>query len=89
MEMLDAEYLQNFVDEYAAVTGRGNLQHLQQLAAPLKGALVVHVNSTREGGGVAEILQKLVPFKQALGLDARWEVITGEAAFLSRHQGLP
>lgn len=92
MEMLPAEYLRNFVDEYAAVTGRGIIAHLEQLAAPLKGARVVHVNSTREGGGVAEILQKLVPFKQALGIDARWEVLGGDLPFYQAtrkfHNGL-
>ncbi|NIP73134.1 MAG: glycosyltransferase [Gammaproteobacteria bacterium] len=42
---------------------------------------VVHVNSTRLGGGVAEILAKLVPLTAELGLDARWEVITGRSEF--------
>ncbi|MFA7536581.1 MAG: glycosyltransferase [Desulfuromonadales bacterium] len=92
MEMLPAQFLQNFIDEYEAVAGRGSIEHLRQLAAPLKGARVVHVNSTREGGGVAEILQKLVPFKQALGLDARWEVIAGDRIFYActkkLHNGL-
>jgi len=78
---LPEEYLRNFVEEYAAVTGRGIIHHLEQLAKPLKGIKVVHVNSSREGGGVSEILQKLVPFQQALGLDARWEVMTGDAPF--------
>jgi trehalose synthase len=63
------------------VTGGDVIHHLQQLAAPLKGARVVHVNSTREGGGVAEILQKLIPLKQALGIDAQWETISGSADF--------
>ncbi len=75
------EYLQNFIDEYEAVTGRDVIAHLRQLAAPLAGAKVVHVNSTREGGGVAEILQKLIPFKQALGIDAQWEVVGGSAPY--------
>jgi len=39
------------------------------------------VNSTREGGGVAEILAKLVPFMNELGLRASWEIVTGEGAF--------
>ncbi len=92
MDLLPDEFLQNFIDEYEAVAGRGSIEHLRQLAAPLKGARVVHVNSTREGGGVAEILQKLVPFKQALGLDARWEVLTGGADYYActkmLHNGL-
>ena len=80
------------LDEYAAIVGNEVIDHLRQLAEPLKGMRVVHVNSTREGGGVAEILNWLIPFKQELGLDVRWEVITGEAPFYqctkSFHNGL-
>jgi trehalose synthase len=42
---------------------------------------VIHVNSTKVGGGVAEILAKLVPLKKELGIDASWEVIGGDAEF--------
>jgi trehalose synthase len=70
-----------FLDQYAAIAGDDVIRHLRQLAEPLNGAKVVHVNSTREGGGVAEILAKLVPFKRELGIDARWEVIEGEEIF--------
>ncbi len=80
------------LDEYAAIVGNAVIDHLRQLAEPLKGMRVVHVNSTREGGGVAEILNWLIPFKQELGLDVRWEVINGEAPFYqctkSFHNGL-
>jgi trehalose synthase len=66
---------------YADVVGQDVIRHLSQLAAPLKGLKVVHVNSTRTGGGVAEILDKLVPLMRELGLDVRWEVIKGETGF--------
>ena len=39
--------------EYETVVGPEPISQLWQLAAQLKGAKVVHVNSTREGGGVA------------------------------------
>jgi trehalose synthase len=81
------EQPQELLERYAAVTGPEVIQHLQQLAAPLKGARVVHVNSTREGGGVAEILRKLIPLKRALGIDAVWEVIGGSAAFYECTKG--
>jgi trehalose synthase len=41
----------------------------------------LHVNSARHGGGVAEILHRLVPLITELGVDARWEVIKGDPAF--------
>jgi trehalose synthase len=69
------------LESYAKVAGQEVMVHLRQLAAHLEGLTVVHVNSTKEGGGVAEILRKLIPLKRALGLDARWEVITGEQEF--------
>jgi trehalose synthase len=69
------------LDSYARVTGDDVIAQLHQLAAPLAGATVVHVNSTRSGGGVAEILSKLVPFMQELGINTRWEVISGEGRF--------
>ncbi len=71
----------SMLDAYAEVVGADVVDHLRQLAAPLRGMKVVHVNSTRVGGGVAEILDKLVPLMCELGLDARWEVISGNADF--------
>ncbi|MGR8940363.1 MAG: glycosyltransferase [Gammaproteobacteria bacterium] len=69
------------LDAYTAVTGGDVIRHLRQLAEPLKGKTVVHVNSTRVGGGVAEILDKLVPLTRELGIDTRWEVISGDSDF--------
>jgi trehalose synthase len=69
------------LDCYAAIVGENIIDHLRQLAAPLRGMKVVHVNSTRLGGGVAEILHRLIPLKQELGLDARWEIIHGDPLF--------
>jgi len=69
------------LDSYTEHTGADVISHLRQLAAPLQGLKVVHVNSTRVGGGVAEILEKLVPLTRELGVDASWEVITGGEDF--------
>ncbi len=71
----------SMLEAYAAVTGSDVIRHLQQLAELLKGKTVVHVNSTRVGGGVAEILEKLVPLSRELDIDTRWEVITGDSEF--------
>ncbi len=69
------------IDDYAPVAGEEVIQHLRQLAIPLRGLKVVHVNSTRVGGGVAEILNRLVPLLKELGIDAHWEIVTGEKLF--------
>jgi trehalose synthase len=70
-----------FLDSYAAVAGDDVIRQLRQLSALLRGLRVAHVNSTREGGGVAEILAKLVPFKRELGIETHWEVIDGDEIF--------
>src|SRR5690606_36194095 len=49
------------LEAYAKVTGEDVIDHLRQLTESMRGMSVVHVNSTRVGGGVAEILHKLVP----------------------------
>jgi trehalose synthase len=69
------------LNQYAPIVGANVIDHLRQLAEPLKGMRVVHVNSTREGGGVAEILNRLIPLKQELGLDVSWEIVTGDSQF--------
>ncbi|MEW5728585.1 MAG: glycosyltransferase [Pseudomonadota bacterium] len=71
----------SLLDRYAQVVGEDVIDQLRQLARPLAGLKLVHVNSTRVGGGVAEILDKLVPLTAELGIDVSWEVISGEAEF--------
>ena len=63
------------IQDYVAVTGEDVIDRLHQLARPLRGMKVVHVNSTYVGGGVAEILSKLVPLQMMmvrLPLAADW-----------------
>ncbi len=66
---------------YLALLGPEVVNQLFQTAALLKGVKIVHVNSTKEGGGVAEILSKFVPLSNALGLETKWEVIEGNNDF--------
>jgi len=73
--------MRNLLDAYAEVAGPDVIDQLRQLAAPLRGKKIVHVNSTRTGGGVAEILNRLVPLMQELGLDTSWEQIAGGDEF--------
>ena len=65
------------LDDYAAIVGRERIQVMRRLAARLQGLRLVFVNSTRVGGGVAEILMRHVPLLHELGLSVRWEVVTG------------
>ncbi len=71
----------DLLSRYQAIVGEDVIDQLRQMAARLKDARVLHVNSTRYGGGVAEILRSMVPLMEALGLSVRWEVISGDDSF--------
>jgi trehalose synthase len=69
------------LDDYAEVIGAGELEELRALAKPLRGRTVEMINSTAVGGGVAEILNRLIPLTEELELKIRWEVMTGGEDF--------
>ena len=69
--------------EYEKIVGPAVLNQLEQLAGNLTGLKVVHVNSTKTGGGVAEILSWMIPFMSELGINASWEVIQGDDPFFN------
>lgn len=54
-------------------------KELLRQAAALRGKRVVHVNATAEGGGVAEILQSLIPYLRALGIESDWYAVSPRA----------
>jgi len=75
------------LDDYAEVIHlaeavRSLREEASGLVAALKGRKVWMVNSTARGGGVAEMLPKLVSLLRELGLDIEWLVMgTEESAF--------
>ncbi len=71
------------IDQYEPIVGIPVIGQLRRLGERLKGLRVVHVNSTAEGGGVAEILAWMVPLMNDLGLETHWRVITGTNEFFS------
>ncbi|MGD9646564.1 MAG: glycosyltransferase [Pirellulales bacterium] len=80
------------LDRYEEVVGRHEIDRLRRLGERLAGKRMIHINSTRQGGGVAEILEWMIPLMNELGIDARWETIQGNTDFYrvtkSFHNGL-
>ncbi len=68
------------LDRYVPLLG-AEVDELHALARPLAGSEVLMVNSTAVGGGVAELLNRMVPMMEELGLAPRWEVISGGRDF--------
>jgi len=71
------------LEAYQEIVGAAAIHQLCQIGEKLKGIRVVHVNSTRLGGGVAEILEWMVPLMRTLGLDTTWETISGCGDFFA------
>jgi trehalose synthase len=69
------------LDDYAALLGEGEIDELRVLAKPLRGRSIEMINSTAVGGGVAEILNRLLPLAEELELNMRWDVMTGGEDF--------
>jgi trehalose synthase len=69
------------LDDYAAIVGKERIAVLRRLARRLEGLRLVVVNSTRVGGGVAEMLNRHVPLFQDLGIETRWEILEGTPEF--------
>jgi trehalose synthase len=69
------------LDDYAAVIGEPAVAEIRALARRLEGRQVCMVNSTAVGGGVAELLNRLVPLLQDLGIPTRWEQVRGSEDF--------
>jgi trehalose synthase len=76
------------LDRYEPIVGRDKIDELRELAAPLRGRRVAHINATPYGGGVSELLRSLVPLYRAVGVDADWIVIPGSHEFFEVTKGL-
>ena len=69
------------LQDYQEIVGPGVIEELHVLAERVRNRTMQHINSTSVGGGVAEILTRLIPLLRELGVDARWDVIKGDQAF--------
>ena len=69
------------LESYRAIAPKGVVELIYHLADRLKGKSMLHINSTRYGGGVAEMLHRLIPLFKELSIDTRWEVMEGSPLF--------
>ena len=53
----------------------------QTVSRVLSGRSVININSTAQGGGVAELVQGLSGYAKGAGVESRWLVIDGDAEF--------
>jgi trehalose synthase len=75
------------LDDYVPIIGQAYIDELRYLAQRLRGKSLKMVNSTSVGGGVAEILNQLIPLMNELEIPTKWEVITGGNDFFEVTKG--
>lgn len=69
------------IETYHGIAPRGDLTLLKRFGDKFRDRTFLHINSTRAGGGVVEILHRMIPILGSLGIRARWEVIEGDDRF--------
>lgn len=86
--LLEVDVGPKALDHYEAIIGGERIDELMELARPLRGARLAHINATIYGGGVSELLRSLVPLYRALEIEADWLVIPGSVDFFNVTKGL-
>jgi len=71
------------VQDYEKIVGKDVIYELQIISKKLKKKKVQCINSTKVGGGVAEILSRLIPLLNDLGINATWDVITADPDYFN------
>ncbi|GAB4287713.1 MAG: glycosyltransferase [Coriobacteriia bacterium] len=71
----------NTLEDYRGIIGDDVIAGIHAKARRLLGRRVLHVNSTYQGGGVAELLASLVPLTNDAGVDADWRILLGTYDF--------
>jgi trehalose synthase len=71
------------LEDYIDVVGQAVIDDLMLAADKLRGKTVQMVNSTAVGGGVAEILNRMVPLLNGMGINTKWDVIRGGDEFFA------
>jgi trehalose synthase len=73
----------NKLQDYTEIIGEDALHKLVTESRKLKDKKILHISSTKQGGGVAEILNSLVPLMNDVGINADWKVIKGRKDFFN------
>lgn len=71
------------LDKYQEIVGESFIQKIRDEASPLSEKKMVHINSTYQGGGVAEILNSLIILLNDVGIETDWRILHGNLDFFT------
>ncbi len=73
----------NNLEDYRGIVSDEVISSIYRKAKRLYDRHILHINSTYQGGGVAEILASLVPLMNDVGIDAGWRILHGNPDFFT------
>ena len=68
---------------YAKIVGKSEIDKIHAKAEKLSAKHILCINSTYQGGGVAEILNSLVPLFDQIGINFGWRILHGTPDFFT------
>ncbi len=71
------------LEHYRTIVGDGVIEEIYKKAKFLKGKHILHINSTYQGGGVAEMLNSFVPLMNSIGINLGWRILHGTPDFFT------
>jgi trehalose synthase len=71
------------LDKYQDIVGEKLIQKIRAEASSLSEKKMVHINSTYQGGGVAEILNSLIILLNDVGIETDWRILHGNLDFFT------
>src|SRR5262249_27818764 len=71
------------LDDYRDVAPRGAMDFLLRIGERLRGRRFLHLTVSRYGGALVEVLNRLVPIMNDLGIETSWDITIGGADFES------
>jgi len=71
------------LEDYRGIVGVKVIGEIHRKASKLYGKHILHINSTYQGGGVAEILNSFIPLLNDIGIDSGWRILQGNPDFFT------
>ncbi|MFX0010058.1 MAG: glycosyltransferase [Candidatus Hermodarchaeota archaeon] len=73
--------INSLLDAYETLLGKETIEIIKNKAKQFKNKTMLHVNATKFGGGVAEILQNMVALMTELELSVNWKTFSAPDSF--------
>ncbi len=73
--------MNSVLNSYETLLGKEPVEIIKKKAKEFENKSILHVNATKFGGGVAEILQNMIVLMEELDLDVKWKAFSAPDSF--------